>query len=134
MNQRNRFSRRREIILDVLRSVTCHPTAEWVHAQARKQAPRLSLGTTYRNLRLLAERGIIQELELGQDLSRYDGNPRNHVHFCCDGCGRVLDIADPTPPAMDGAVARDTGLKITSHRLFFHGLCQECQHGEVASI
>ncbi len=89
--------------------------------------PRLSLGTVYRNLRLLAEGGGIQELELGTAFSRYDGNPEIHTHFLCRDCGQVLDIEDPAPPNMNAGVAQSNGLKVTSHRLTFYGLCQDCQ-------
>ena len=127
MTKQTRFSQQRQVILEVLRSTTSHPTAEWVYTEAKKRLPRLSLGTIYRNLRLLAENGGIQELELGPTFSRYDGNPESHVHFLCRGCGRVLDIEDPTPPNMNAGVAQSNGLKVTSHRLTFYGLCQDCQ-------
>ncbi len=127
MTKQTRFSQQRQVILEVLRSTTSHPTAEWVYTEAKKRLPRLSLGTIYRNLRLLAENGGIQELELGTTFSRYDGNPESHVHFLCRDCGRVLDIEDPAPPNMNTWVARNNGLKVTSHRLTFYGLCQDCQ-------
>ena len=123
-----RFSQQRQVILEVLRSTTSHPTAEWVYTETKKRLPRLSLGTIYRNLRLLAESGGIQELELGTTFSRYDGNTESHAHFLCRGCGRVLDIKDSTPPNMNTVVAQSNGLKVTSHRLTFYGLCQDCQN------
>ncbi|MDP7416026.1 MAG: transcriptional repressor [Dehalococcoidales bacterium] len=127
MTKQKRFSQQRQVILEVLQSTTSHPTAEWVYTKARKRLPRLSLGTIYRNLRLLTENGRIQELELGTTFSHYDGNPENHTHFMCRGCGRILDIEDPTPSNMSGGVAQDNGLKVMSHRLTFYGLCQACQ-------
>ena len=50
-----RFSKKREAILQVLRSTVCHPSAKWVFEQIQKQYPDISLATVYRNLRQLAE-------------------------------------------------------------------------------
>jgi len=113
--------------LDVLKGTTSHPTAEWVYEEARKRVPRLSLGTVYRNLRLLAERGDIQELELGMPFARFDGNPQNHYHFVCQGCGRVFDVDFPPDDALHRRVAEQTGFGIAFHSLSFYGLCRDCQ-------
>ena len=40
-----------------------HPTAEWLYEEVRKEIPNISLGTVYRNLRLMKEQGEILELE-----------------------------------------------------------------------
>ncbi|MBI4288460.1 MAG: transcriptional repressor [Chloroflexi bacterium] len=127
MDKRERYSKQREVILDVLRATTSHPTAEGVYEDARRRLPRLSLGTVYRNLRFLAEKGEIQELDLDSDSHRYDGNAQNHGHFVCHGCGRVLDVDFPEPDELNRRMARSTGLLVSSHKLAFYGLCLDCQ-------
>ena len=54
--------KQREVILSVLRGTDTHPTADWVYQEVRKELPNISLGTIYRNLRILVESG--QALEL----------------------------------------------------------------------
>ena len=131
MINEQRHSKQRQIILGLLKNTTAHPTAERVYEEAKKQLPHLSLGTVYRNLRFLAERGEIQELSLGTTFSRYDGNAENHGHFICQSCGRVLDIDYPPLDAVNDRVARDTGLKISFHKLAFYGVCLGCQAKEI---
>ena len=126
INER-RYSKQRQIIVEILKNTTSHPTAEKVYEEAKKQMPHLSLGTVYRNLRFLAEKGEIQELSLGTSFSRYDGNAENHGHFICQRCGQVLDIDYPSLDAVNERVARDTGLKVLSHTLTFYGMCLDCQ-------
>ena len=86
-----RMTRQRKVILEELRKVDTHPSADEVYEMVRKRIPRISLGTVYRNLEILSERGDIQKLELGCTLKRFDGVPENHYHIRCVDCGRVVD-------------------------------------------
>ena len=52
-----KYSRQREAVLAYLQSTKSHPTADTVYRNIRKQFPRISLGTVYRNLNLLADSG-----------------------------------------------------------------------------
>jgi len=122
-----RKTKQREAILSVLRSTTSHPTAAWIYEQVRKEIPDISLGTVYRNLRLLREAGEIMEIDLSGTFSRFDGNQDNHYHLRCERCGRLFDVDEPVNTEIDERVARKTGFKISYHRLEFRGLCQECQ-------
>ena len=48
-----RYSHQRELILEAVKSVKTHPTADMVYDGLRAENPNLSLGTVYRNLNLL---------------------------------------------------------------------------------
>src|SRR5499426_688198 len=119
----------RRAILDVLRSPTSHPTAEWVHLVVRRRRPGVSLGTVYRNLRLLVEEGLAAEIPGPH--ARFDANLAAHHHFTCVRCGRILDVdgplAEPHAAALRGRVAARTGLAITHHRIEFFGRCPRCR-------
>jgi len=122
-----RLSKQREAILKVLRSTTSHPAADWIYEQVRKKLPRISLGTVYRNLRLLAQEGIISELDFAGTPSRFDPNTHPHSHFTCERCSRIFDVAAPAHKEMDKRIASKMGLKVFNHRLEFSGLCKNCQ-------
>ncbi len=124
---RTRMTRQRQTILEILRSTSSHPTADWIHAQARKRISNISLGTVYRNLKVLKEMGEIVELDYGSTFSRFDGNPISHYHFVCEECGRVYDIDLPVDQGLEEKVRQRTGFEIRSHRTEFYGLCLECQ-------
>ncbi len=121
-----RKSRQREAILDYLRSTTSHPTAYSVYEVVRQDIPNISLGTVYRNLKLLSAEGKILELALAGSLSRFDGNAQNHYHFRCAGCGYVFDVAEPVDASLDSRVAQETGFNVSYHILEFRGLCRDC--------
>lgn len=122
-----RHSRQREAILAAVRGTTCHPTADAVYAEVRTRIPGISLGTVYRNLRVLVEAGELLAIEGGGGLSRYDGCAESHYHFRCDVCGRVIDVDEPVDAGLDERVSTRTGLAIRCHSLEFRGVCSECQ-------
>ena len=119
-------TRQKEAILKALRSTNSHPTADWVYTAVRKDIPNISLGTVYRNLRLLKEKGEIRELDLCGSLSRFDAYTEDHYHFRCDNCHKVFDLNTPVDQEIDQRVTADTGHNISYHRLEFRGLCKEC--------
>ena len=120
-------TKQRATILRVLKSTTSHPTADWIYDAVRKEIPNISLGTVYRNLKILRESGEILEIRFSGTFSRFDGRPNNHYHFRCDKCGYVSDVEEPVNKEIDERIAQETGFKISYHWLEFRGLCKECQ-------
>jgi Fe2+ or Zn2+ uptake regulation protein len=121
----------RRVVLEVVRGTDSHPTAERVHEMVRRRLPRVSLGTVYRNLRLLVAQGLVNELPGPH--ARFDGNVSDHHHFTCLGCGRIADVAgtmtEPHSRALCLRVAAQSGLSVSHHRIDFYGRCPECREG-----
>jgi Fur family transcriptional regulator, peroxide stress response regulator len=119
----------RRVVLEVVRGTESHPTAEAVHRMVRRRLPRVSLGTVYRNLRLLVAEGLVNELPGPH--ARFDGNTSEHHHFTCLGCGRIVDVEGPlTAPhsrALCRRVAAQGGFSVTHHRIEFYGRCAACR-------
>jgi Fe2+ or Zn2+ uptake regulation protein len=121
-----RRSRQREVILGVVCSTDTHPTADWIYEQVRRQIPTISLGTVYRNLKVLKEEGAVVELDYGASHSRFDARTSKHSHFRCENCGRVFDLDLPDGLGWEGAVGQTTGFTVHRHRLEFYGKCSAC--------
>jgi Fur family ferric uptake transcriptional regulator len=117
----------RRIILEELKDLTSHPTADEVYDIVRKRIPRVSLGTIYRNLEILSENGKIQKLEGGGTQRRFDGNTGTHYHLRCVVCGRVLDL--PTQPLkeIERAVFGLVDYEIHRYKLDLEGICPSCK-------
>jgi Fur family peroxide stress response transcriptional regulator len=120
-------SKQRQAILEVLQGTKSHPTADWIYDEVRKVIPNISLGTVYRNLKLLSERGEIMEVNMDGSTSRYDACTDEHCHFRCGQCGRVFDVKEPLTEKLDRKVEQLTGFVVTRHQFEFHGLCTNCQ-------
>ena len=129
MERTSKHFRKREAILDCLRSTTIHPSADWVHAQLKPRFPDLSLGTVYRNLTYFKESGDIISLGTVNGVERFDGNTKPHVHFICTGCSAVSDLHEiAVPQELVEDAARHTGGRIATCTLSFTGLCSQCSN------
>jgi Fur family peroxide stress response transcriptional regulator len=125
-----RKTKQKEAILEVLKSTDCHPTASWIYEHVKKTIPHISLGTVYRDLKMLARNGRILEIDFTSNPSRYDGNIGNHYHFRCLKCDNIFDIDEKVDIEIDRKVTKKTGYLVLYHCLEFHGLCQDCQSGK----
>lgn len=121
-----RLTKQRQIILEELRAVTSHPTADEMYEMIRKRLPRISLGTVYRNLEILSDKGVIQKLDVGGTKKRFDGNVDTHYHLRCIECGRVDDVHLDPDHALEERVAALTDYQILKHSLEFVGVCPAC--------
>ena len=119
--------RKRNAILECLRSTDQHPSAEAVHEMLQAEHPDISLATVYRNLALFKKQGLIQSIGTVNGIERFDANTDPHVHFVCTGCDAVLDFPQVEVPTSLGTNAeKQTGCQIAGCQLTFTGLCQNC--------
>jgi Fur family transcriptional regulator, ferric uptake regulator len=123
----SRSTKQRQLILEELRKVFTHPTADEVYEMVRCRLPRISLGTIYRNLEKLADHGLIQKLDTGGTQRRFDGNPDPHYHIRCMSCGRLDDIPGKATQSLEHLVETLSDYEIWGHRLEFRGLCPQCR-------
>ena len=120
--------RKRNAILECLRSTDTHPSADMVHEMLRPDHPDISLATVYRNLSLFKKQGLIQSVATVSGIERFDANTNPHVHFICTNCDAVLDLHQVDMPLALGTQAeKDTGCRISGCQLTFTGKCRECQ-------
>ena len=123
-----RFSKKRQAILDCVRAVDCHPTAEWVYRTLKPTYPDLSLATVYRNLGDLENAGAIVTVGVVAGQKHYDGNILPHAHATCSVCGRISDLHSlPDTAGLIAAVRSETGIDVTDASLAFRGICAECR-------
>lgn len=126
-----RFSRKRQSILDCLMGTQEHPSAEWIHSKLKAEYPRLSLATVYRNLNQLREEGIIRSVGIVNGQERFDANMREHTHIVCVKCGRVMDAFEVMlPENVSREVEKLTGCKVLRAELTVSGICEECRKKE----
>ena len=128
-----RMTRQRRTIIRALEMVESHPTADEVYEAVRRELPRISLGTVYRNLDVLSEHGIIRKLEFGGSQRRFDGMPNNHYHLRCTGCGRLEDAPLAPLAELEESLKEVSDYEIVGHRLEFIGLCPKCKQKEQGS-
>ena len=121
-----RMTRQRAVILEELRKLKSHPTADELYSIVRERLPRISLGTVYRNLDFLADSGEIRRLEAAGSTKRFDGDSSHHQHVRCIYCGRIGDVeAVQQAPTVEGMHAMGFA-SILSSRVEYDGVCEIC--------
>jgi len=121
------MTRQRRVILQQLRRLRSHPSAEDVYELVRRRLPRISLATVYRNLEILCRCGMIRKLDLSCPPGRFDGNTADHHHVRCIACGRIDDVHLKMPARLAGALQEACDYQILGYGLELRGLCPACR-------
>lgn len=127
--KKTRMTTQRLKILEYLKRVKTHPTAEMVYREIVKEMPSITLATVYRNLNLLAEQGQILRIEINKEY-RYDGDTCCHQHFVCNKCAKIIDIDNKKVTEYAMKNADDSLFRAEGVEIIYNGLCKECDLGE----
>lgn len=127
MERRNTIQK--ELVLNTVRKLACHATADEIYRAIFTEHPTVSRGTVYRNLNVLADEGRILKIEVPGEADRYDQTCTRHYHLRCMKCRRVFDVdMEPIPDIM-GRIRDTHGMEIIDYDIGFKGLCAECRAG-----
>ena len=132
---KRRATRQLAAVYDVLAASPDHPTADQLFQRVRCVLPRVSLGTVYRNLKKLAEEGLICEVQIAGQITRFDANTGRHYHIRCLGCGRVNDLPISVDRRLEEEAGRAMNYRVLGHQVEVLGVCPLCQSaGEAVDI
>ncbi len=110
------------LILDTVRAMTTHPTADEVYDAVSARHPGIGRATVYRVLKSLAEEGLIRRVAVANAPDRFDLTLSRHAHCLCERCGRVFDFDLPCPlPPAD-----EKGFTPTEVNVMVTGICRDC--------
>lgn len=127
-----RYSQQRERIYEyLLSSKEHHPSAEMVYDALRGEIQGLSLGTVYRNLRLLEDLGKIRRVASHQGIDHYDSCCSDHVHFFCQSCGYIENVPKADIEKIRAAVPLGSSYQLFKLDLTLTGLCSKCTIKEI---
>ncbi|MFD1360619.1 ferric iron uptake transcriptional regulator [Lentibacillus salinarum] len=114
-----------------------HLSAEDIYLLVKEKAPEIGLATVYRTLELLSELKIVDKINFGDGVSRYDlrkeGAEHFHHHLVCTECGSVEEIIEDLLGDVEKIVETNWSFQVKDHRLTFHGICKQCQEAVVKS-
>jgi Fur family ferric uptake transcriptional regulator len=122
-----RNTRQRTLILDTLRTLGNHPSADEIFEAVRQRLPRISLSTVYRNLEFLTKAGYIRKLEMGGLPIRFDSTVSPHFHIRCISCNRVDDLRGRRVVVIEDARDFDHDYELLGYQVEFIGLCSACR-------
>ena len=132
---RYKLTPQREVTVRVLlENESSHLSAEDVFMKVKDKYPEIGLATVYRTLELLNELNVLDKVNFGDGVSRYDlrkeGAQHFHHHLICIHCGSVEEVEEDLLTDVEKIVTRDFNFDVIDHRLTFHGVCKLCKGKE----
>ncbi|EUJ24482.1 transcriptional repressor [Listeria grandensis] len=108
-----------------------HLSAEDVYLRVKDIAPEIGLATVYRTLELLTELRVVDKINFGDGVARYDlrkeGAKHFHHHLVCLECGSVEEIQEDLLDDVEKIVEQKWDFLVKDHRLTFQGICTVCK-------
>ena len=125
MKERN--TRQKQIILDILENNRIHPSMNEIYNLAKEKYPTIGQATIYRNVNHLVEEGKLIRLPSAEnDAYHYDINISNHSHLICRKCGKIVDIFDSDYTKMFNRLEKNNSIKIDKAMIILEGICFNC--------
>ncbi|MPM30757.1 Peroxide operon regulator [bioreactor metagenome] len=115
------------LVIDAVKRLSCHATADEVFSVLVKEHPHISRGTVYRNLQRLSDLGEIRKREIPGSADRFDHICSNHYHAKCLKCGRVFDVDMEYKENLEKSIKDTHGFLFSGHDIIFKGICLECE-------
>lgn len=125
MANQERDTIQKRAVIEYLKNIKTHPTAETVLKEVRKKISCISQGTVYRILENLKEKGEIQAIET-KNAVHFDGDVSDHAHFICTECQKVYDVIDECATC---GLLKNKKTKvgiIKNYKVNFYGICKKC--------
>jgi Fur family ferric uptake transcriptional regulator len=120
----------RRAVLQLLGRQECALTALEIEDALRgtRHSRRVSRASVYRILDELERLRLVQRVETGQAMVRYEraGEHEHHHHLVCDECGLVMPFSDPGLERAIEQLSETVPLTVSEHEIVLHGACPDC--------
>jgi Fur family ferric uptake transcriptional regulator len=120
----------RSAVLDLLAGETCALTALEIEDALRGEpSRRVSRASVYRILDELERLRLVQRVDIGQSMVRYERACEledHHHHLVCDECGLVMPFSDPALELAITSLSERVPLSVSEHEIVLHGCCRDC--------
>ncbi|VVB63969.1 Ferric uptake regulator family protein [uncultured archaeon] len=103
-----------------------HPTAQRIYSEVKKVYPTVSLATIYKTIQILEEVGLIQELNLPKDQTRFDPKMEPHAHLICLQCKKIIDWINPLISQIIDRASIEAGFIAAGQNFDIFGVCLDC--------
>jgi Fur family ferric uptake transcriptional regulator len=118
----------RRALLELLAGQECALTALEIEDALRARSVRpVSRASVYRILDELEALALVQRVETGQAMVRYERVcERHHHHLVCDACGVVMPFSDAGLERAIETLSERVPLAVSEHEIVLHGACRDC--------
>jgi Fur family ferric uptake transcriptional regulator len=117
-------------VINFLDAQDCCLGAQEIHRELRSLGEPIGLASVYRVLDVLAEKRLVQRLDLGDGVTRFEpirDAEDHHHHIVCDDCGKIEAFADERLESVLRDVERSSGYAVAGHDIVLRGACRACR-------
>ncbi len=112
-------------VLRYLEAQTCCRGAQEIYEALDR---RIGLASVYRMLDRLDAQGLVQRIDIGDGIVRYEpARAAHHHHLVCGECGKVEPFADQRLEQAIEAVEERSGYSVVAHEVVLRGACADCR-------
>ena len=120
----------RTAVVEYLARQHCCVSAQEIHEGLRDDGVRVGIASVYRVLDTLAELRLVQRVDFGDGIARFEpveADGHHHHHVVCGDCGKVEPFEDDRLEVALSAVAERLGYAMDGHEVVLHGACRRCR-------
>ena len=122
----------RRAVVDFVARQDCCLTVQELYDGVRGEGARVGIASVYRAVEGLVEAGLVQRVDLGDGMARFertDPAGDHHHHLVCGDCGKVEPFADQALEVALERVAGGRGYDVAAHEVVLRGACEDCRPG-----
>jgi Fur family transcriptional regulator, ferric uptake regulator len=120
----------RTAVVELLADQDCCLTAQEIFDRLRADGRSVGIASVYRALEILTSAKLVQRLEMGEGIARYEPvhvGGEHHHHLVCDACGRVQAFEDDALEDALDRLGERLGFEVGGHDVVLRGSCAECR-------
>jgi len=123
----------RELIFDCFFSMGKHVTVDELYRRVSRLDQSVGHSTVWRNLKLICQLGLAEEVNIGDGVTRYDRTTAGpHGHLFCRSCKKLVEFdVDIVLGAMMEA-AQERNFEPDGFKVEIQGYCEACRSQDPA--
>ncbi len=103
-----------------------HLNIDMLYQEVKETYPNVSLATVYKNISIMTENGLLEEVKVPECKSVFEISKTPHLHLHCSQCGKIEDFELDLDTVMR-AVEEVSGYDVQSATLVIRGICPACR-------
>lgn len=103
-----------------------HLNIDMLYQEVKETYPNVSLATVYKNIAIMTETGLLEEVKIADRKSVYEVKKEPHLHLHCTACGKIEDF-EIDLVSVTALAEKVSGYEVEATDLVFGGICPECK-------
>lgn len=119
----------RRALVTLLDAQACALSAIEIEDALRAGGRPVARASIYRILDELERLGLVQRVQVGQDMARYEpvrSGDGHHHHLVCESCGAVTPFTDEPLEEAIRKLSSRLPMQVAEHEIVLRGACRAC--------